>query len=386
MELSVENKDNDFEESKNDENSFSDESPVNILREYTFNEDLMNLIEKIRSNESSESLEIESPNINKEELLIRLHSLFYKSINLLNLENVNTRYNPFVLLRQLGEKNLSQIIQDGLNEINLKQYAVLSFKIGKKCYLPVCNYIEGAIDVNLAIDTAEELYNRIISSGSGITMDSKAISKDVFLSKRFSHQGLNDGLVFFMISFQNIFDDIMSEMGLIAKKDVLIKNLFHPILIALVQEKDIESILQHIKTRLSIYLFLFEKTELDKINIVNFENLHNVFTAVEHIIQVFSKYEDCIYFIIKYKGILDNEMLFTFRYLQTKIKNELSDKSIVLQIEKGKLLIMTHKSEGALVRKIFLNLDKLYNNAFSINFYGENKNTNIVNLIKEYLE
>ena len=363
---------------------------INIIRQRTFNKELRELLAKIRSNESQRNDKaINMDEISEEELIKRFHILFYRSVNLIGLSDINSNLNPYLLPNYFFKDNLEQNILYEMQNLSLPEYAILSYNLEKKCYIPVYCYIDDIIEDNIAIDICEELYTQILDSKYGIILNYQSINNNIFLKKRFSSNCQNDSqYLLYFVSFKNIFSNLLSEMNLIGIENIRNIHLSQILMIRIkdgMGENIVESIYNKIIDKLIIHFLLLEKRVFGQILKVDYENIYSLFNILEFFIRIFSKFYDGVGYIIKCKNYFKKENLFIFQYLLLKFKNTLSAKSIISQLANDKFLILTKESEGEIVEQIVKEFNNYNNNILRIKAFNSIANNNHNSLLNECL-
>ena len=111
----------------------------NILREKTFNEELRHLVEKVTAHEAPGPETSDIDDVSDEELIRRLHVLFYRAIH---LEHAVPPPRSLVELRRVrgrDEDSLINAIHQGLAELSYRAFALLPFNLEKRCFTPAIN-------------------------------------------------------------------------------------------------------------------------------------------------------------------------------------------------------------------------------------------------------
>ena len=379
---------------------------INKVRGRTFNKDLKNLIEKIGINESfieekEEKEEIEeieeieegTDEFSENELLKKIHTLFYKSINLTELNETNTHINPYLFEldsfsrdNSLDSPHVLSIHKD-MCDLSYSNYAILSYNLEKKCFLPlVCN-IEDLDKNNIVIDPFEELYSDIILNEHGVILDNHTIKSNIYLKKRFISEGGSNYVLYF-VSLKNIIHNFFKEMKSEIDGTILNLHFFSILMIKIKINQGIdsaESVYKKITERLILPLLVMEKNILQNIKETDCKNLTKIFDLIEYYYHLFSSFNDSICLIIKCKSKINNENLFILKYLYSKLIKSLSFMTCISQIERDKIMIFTQKNKGGIIDQIISEFNLYCDNMFYTESLETDKINNFNSLLINYL-
>ena len=365
-----------------EENEIDSGAPdVNILRERTFNKELSDLVSKIRTNESIEETAEQTQkdtdkDISDDELLRLYHKLYYKTLNLEELDKINSELNPFDLYKESSSDEIINLINTEMSNMQLSDFSILAYIIDKNAYTNYANYIANLNENNIVIDSFEILYTNILSNTNGFIVDSQIIERNLFLNKRFG-----SGQSMYFISFGNFFMDFFYSADLGEKPDFSDQLL--PILLIQLKEniKDHQkkSIYNNIKNRLTVYFFLlYKKILLENQNLNN--NISNVFNLIDYTYKKYSKLDDYLCCIIKFKKYVNIESFFILQYLQDKLEKKLFQKTSISRIEKDKLIIFAPKTGKKILEDTVDEFNKVYNNVFDVKIIMNDENNTFYNL------
>jgi hypothetical protein len=353
-------------------------------RDRTFNKELSDLVTKIRSNEPQEKSEPKArKEITEDELLKMYHKLYYKAVNLEGLDKINGDLNPFELYRESTSDDLISLINNEMINLDLPDFAILAYDVEKKCYINYTNHIINLNENNLIIDSLEGLNVKISESNNGLILDQQSIERNFFLKKRF---GFKKSV--FFISFGSIFKDFYKDANLDKKLDFL-DHLSPILLIRLkenIKEHQKKSFYNKIKNKLSIYFFLLYKKILLENQNLNLADQHSLFNFIDYTYRKYSKYDDYICYIIKFRNYINSEFLYTLKYLQIKLEKKLSEKTTISRIEKDKLILFTQKSRKKILDDIIDDFNKVNGNIFNVKMLINEENTKSIFLLKNIME
>jgi hypothetical protein len=363
------------EESLPDENGNSDSIDIGLerVREKTFNKELSDLVEKIRSHELSEEQEeeedlpdITASEIREDDLLRKYHNLFYHAINLIGINNINASFNQFDLSLNSIKDELEKYIDDEMRALSFPCYSVLYYNLEKKCYVPCINHINELDENNIIIDPNEEFCKNIYEHSSGIIIGSRTVNNNIYLKKRFSLSGQAGArFSYYFISLRNLTSDFYSGIERSAGKNLPDRSLF-PILMILLNEEETapESIFYKIRDRLAVHFIFLARKLIMKTHNTKAGNHSDLFNTMGHNFKLFQGDSEGGCFIIKCSSHLTKETLFVLKYLHIKLKESLSKRSIISRIEKDKFVILINKPEVRILNRVVMDFNKFYNNIF----------------------
>lgn len=360
------------------------ELDINLARDRTFNKELSDLVTRIRSNEPQEKTGPKAPKeITDDELLRMYHKLYYKAVNVEDIDKINSDLDPFDLYKESTSDDLISLINAEMKNLQLPDYAILVYDFEKKCYVSYTNHIIDQPENNLIIDSLEGLYSNIVENNIGIVYDHISIERNLFYKKRF---GAKKSLYF--VSFGTFFKDFYKEADLDRKNDFL-DHLLPVLLIHLkenIKEHQKKSIYNKIKNQLSIYFFLLYKKILLETQNLNINNQHSLLNFIDYTYRKYNKYDDYICCIIKFRNYINAEFLSVFKYLQIKLGKKLAGKTSISRIEKDKLIIFTQKSRKKILDDILDDFNKVHDNMFNVQMIMNIENTDNIYILKNIKE
>lgn len=364
---------------------------INKIRDRTFNKELSDLVDKIKSNEETDkevreddsSQENAEESVSEEKLLLLMHKLFYKAVNLAEIETINTEFNPFTLYKESSLDDLDIIIRNEMQHASLPEYAVLNYNIKKKCYTCHVNHIKGLSDDNIILETTEKLFLDIIENNNVYILDNLSIERDIYLRKRFTPDTDQERSNFLFIPFTNLFRVFLKNNE---SEDILDLNnkLLPLIMIRLdynMKDHLKNEIFDIIKSKMTIYFFLLYKKSLMDIQKNQTVNIENVIAFIDFEFKKYHSSKDDICTVIKFKNYLNMEFLYIFEYLYIKLKQKIGNPGSVSRIEKDRIIIFAHSSKRKTLEKVLEDFNRIYGNIFHFRFFsGEELNRRNVGL------
>ena len=363
------------EESLPDDKGNIDSIDINLdrVREKTFNKELGDLVEKIRSHELIEEQEEEEDvpdiavsEIREDDLLRKYHDLFYRAVNLLGVNNTNAGFNQFDLSMNSIRDELEIYINDEMRNLSFPYYSILRYSLEKKCYITYINHIKGLNEANIIINPNEELWKNIYENKKGIIIGSRAVNNNVYLRKRFlpADTGISK-LSYYFVSLRNLTIDFYSGMERPSGRELPYRSLFPVLIIRLDNEETSpEYVFNKIRDSLSVhFIFLARKLIIQTHNTRSGTN-QDLYNTMEHNFKLFQTDSEGLCFIIKCSSNLTKETLFVLKYLHIKLKESLSKRTIISRIEKHKFVILITKPELKALNRVVDDFNKFYNNIF----------------------
>lgn len=353
---------------------FDEDQRLDRIRERTFNEELSGLVTRIRANEQiSEMTGTESEDTTPEDLLKKYHELFYKSINLPHLNQINTDYNPFNFINKLSDINPEEKIYQEMNSISLNKYSILTYNIHKRCFSPYINHINDINENNLVIDISEQLFTDILNNEYGIILNSDKICANVFYKKRFmpdDNKTMNFNLYF--CSLNNFYSNLLSETGGITEE----KASYYPLLIIKLEDKtatDCKSIYTELRNRLVHHFIMLEKDN-SFIEATDIKDLHDLYSNIDYIYRTYYRRNEGICLNLKFSNPSKIEDMLILNYIKLKIQKLASKKTTISRSDINKLLIFVPKNEKKAIEQIIKELISLSNNTFTLDQFVNDDN------------
>lgn len=344
---------------------------LNKARERTFNKDLSDLVDKIKSQESSPSAADNLENIDEKELLQKYHKLFYKSVNLINLNTINSDLNQYELDNDLlsydAQKNNQHIINAMLG-LSLSNFSILLYNIKKRSYVPYIHHIDFHNKDNIAISITEDFYSYILNSTNGIIIDRNFLENNKHLNKRFAGENHEDNNLYFL-SIKNIVHNFIPGL----EEETLINDLtLYPILMVSGNFSDQKKIFNTIRNRMLIPFLYLEKDVLQK-RIKN-NNLTHVHDNIDTILRILINKNNYICYTLRSLKSKETEATFVISYLYTKIQKYFNDRTLILRTGLDNLLIIINKTDKKnledLLHDINLHFNSFIFDIFSPDYSG----------------
>ena len=342
------------------------------IREKTFNKELKDLVAKVTSHDEHDDGDVRSDFMTDESAIRRLHSLFYRAIGLRDLEGVNPALEPPALLPERPAELSVELIHDEMKSLSMPNFAILTYHLEKRCYVPTINNI-GDLDVsNMFLDIDDELYVRILAVESGIFLTSEEINGDFFLKKRFPSLNGSTDEKYYLNSFRNLYAALLSrfkdpqaaaDTGLLLSPILLIR------LAAEFPQSGPDEISEKITRKLSHHLFSFAHQEFNKLQIFDHGRQGRLFGILEFLFNSYSIAEKRRCCVVRSTAYLGRPHIYLVSYAFSKIQDIISSPSCAFRIDKDRMVIFANQDEGILIDELVSGLNGLYDNAFSLSVY-----------------
>lgn len=342
------------------------------IRKKTFNKELKDLVAKVTSHDERGDGDVRSDFMTDESAIRRLHSLFYRAIGLNDLEGVNPALEPPALIPERPSELSVELIHDEMKSLSMPNFAILTYHLEKRCYVPTINNI-GDLDVsNMFLDIDDELYVRILAVKSGIFLTLEEISGDYFLKKRFPSLNGTTDEKYYLNSFRNIYAALLSRF-----KDPTAADdtglLLSPILLirlgAEAPESSPDEISDKITRKLSHHLFSFAHQEFNKLQIFEHGRQGRLFGILEFLFNSYSIAEKRRCCVVRSTAYLGRPHIYLVSYVFSKIHDIISSPSCAFRIDKDRMVVFADQDEGILIDELVSGLNELYENAFSLSVY-----------------
>ncbi len=365
-------------------------NPENILlREKTFTSELRRLVEKVTAHDALESIDDgDIDRLSEDELVRRFHALFYRVLHVHHLEDINEGYNPFLAASGLSGENLITSISEKMSGISYPAYALLPYQLEKRCFMPVVSTIADLEMVNLFIDVHDDIYKNIKASTEGIIITPEMIQKDFFLKKRFGSKASSDNDSYYINSIRNIYSGIVAEALPPADvKDIDID--FSPlIIISLKGSAELlrpPMITRTIALELSIQLLMYAHYQSEGIRPGVVRDLEHAYGILEYLYQLFMQSGKGRCFVLACGDEFSNERRFIISYFLSKLRREVSPKTMIAQLDNRKIMIFACERDFVLVEDMTAILNRLFAGIFTTRIYDNKDKLNFLDFMGDYI-
>ncbi len=332
------------------------EEELQKIRDKTFTRELRDLVDKVTDQEDME-ITPDEERITENNLLHLYHSLFYKAVSLIGMENSNSSFNPLDYPQDTLYDSLLTSIEEGMADMQMEDFAVLSYDFEKRCYSPWINQIKDLDGSNLMIDLSEALFKKIFNGAWGVLLTYEEIKESLFLYKRFPLSE-REKVYFFALrnlwsKFSSLYPEIMSHPGELSTIVMIKTN--SPFL------NTEEEIHNRIVDHLMVHYLLFDRIISGNLTI-SADNLKRAYSLIEYYYNLYRCREGGQIFLLRcvYRGSISAYYL--FRLLQAKIRGLLYKETVASYIKLDMIIVFTNRDEGERLSEIIEEMNRLHDN------------------------
>jgi hypothetical protein len=355
---------------------------LNVLRERTFNTDLRNLVDRIRDNEppsaAPEEYDGDIDSLSEEELQLKLYRLYYRAGNIRDNREINIAFNPFEIQDEASTSSLfdslSGYIINRMESLTLSPFALLSYNIAQKGYMPTVHSLDRYHAKSIVISLRDRLFKKIVASPDGIIIDAGEIDDDPFMSKIFSLKQDEERRPLYFILLSTITAEVMKELPISGTENL---SPFLPSAILMIElpvqthPANIAAITGILKRRLALPYFLLNDYQSLVFMSESYENLDYTYQVLDYLFTIFLLQKDRAGISIKSAAQKNDSMIFLIKYIISKLSHKLYSNSVIVHILKGRLIILTTNAFIDVIKEIIDENNKLFNDQFSIvEFYS----------------
>ncbi|HSV96053.1 MAG TPA: hypothetical protein VLM75_03865 [Spirochaetota bacterium] len=359
----------------------------NLLREKTFNEELRHLVDKVTSHETSDRTAEDIDGISDDELVRRLHLLFYRSMHLENAGAVREQLQDVRLIEGRDEDSVINAIHEGLTALSFPAYSLLPFNLEKRCFTPAINTINSLDVYSLFIDIYDGLYAAIADGGRGILLSPKSIRDDAFLRKRFVAKSgvLEDYL--YINSMRNIYRPLLIEFHGSGSVDPGFR--MSPILIIRMKKSESSEgsavLDERISRRLALAFLLYASEELKRVGKSGGDILVRHYRCLEYIYMAFSRMKGGTCFIFNFREYHHATGRYLYSYFESALRAGLSGSSFIQQLDKNRVAVFVSMNDAEWVKDTAARWRAAHGDIFSISLLDSGKGLNYIDFLNSYV-
>ncbi len=359
----------------------------NILREKTFNEELRHLVDKVTSHETADRTTEDIDLISDDELIRRLHLLFYRSMHLENAGAAHEQLQGVRLAMGRDEDSVINAIHEGLTALSFNAYSLLPFNLEKRCFAPAINTINSLDVYSLFIDIYDGLYTAIVEGGRGIIISPESIRDDAFLRKRFVAKSgtLEDYL--YINSLRNIYRPLLIELHGSGSPDPGFR--MSPILIVRLKKSDSSSgaavLDELISRRLALTFLLYASEELRRIGKSGGNILVHHYRCLEYVYMAFSRMKDGTCFILNFREYHLPLGRYLYSYFESTLRAGLSGSSSVQQLDKNSVAVFTAGNDAEWVKDTVARWHAAHGDIFSVSLFDAGTGLSYIDFLNRYV-
>ena len=362
---------------------------LNLLREKTFNTDLRHLVDRIRDNEPSFAdagvFQEDIDSLSEEELQLRLYRLYYRAVTIRDNRDINIAFNPFEIQDDASTSSivdsLNGYIMSRMESLALSPFALLSYNLGQKGYIPAIHSLHRYHTGSIVISLRDRLYKKIAAHPDGVIIDTGEIEEDPFMCKIFSLKEGEERCPLYFIMVSTITAEVMKELPVSGADNL---TPFLPSAIIMIELPDpshaaaIAAITGTIKRRLALPYFLLNDYQSLVFSSDSYENLDYTYQVLDYLFTIFLLHKDRAGISIQSSVQKNDSMTFLIKYIISKLSHKLFCDSVIVHIIKGRLVILTTDAFVGIIRDIIDEYNRLFNDQFSIvEFYPADFNDSL---------
>ncbi len=350
---------------------------LNLLRDRTFNTELKQLVDRVRDNEPPSAVSDGEPEdldlLSEDELRLRLYRLFYRARVLHDNREMNVSFNPFGFIENKAgasiHDSISDYIVDRMNRLSLSPFALLSYNIIEKGYIPSLHNLERHNVENIVIGLRDRLFKAILESGDGIILEADAQRDDPFLEKIFNLKDGEDPRALYLVMISTLASDVARELLEPGQEEII---PFLPSAILMIEMPpqtepyNKGSIFSTLRKKLALPLFLLN----DSISLVftseSYEDMDYSYHVLDYLFTIFLLHHDRIGISIKSKSKDNTSRTFLMKYIISQLSYKLHADSVLVHIIKGHLIILTRESFVGMIQSLIDEYNELFKDQFVV--------------------
>jgi len=352
---------------------------LNILRERTFNPELRQLVDRIRINEPSSgqaeySAITNVDELSYEELNLQLYRLYYKARNIQDNLDMNISFDPFKEIDNFPAADIRSSIAAQftgmMRHLSFTPFALFSYDMTVKGYIPKIHNLEGFDVDNIIISLKDGLFQKLLSARDGIMIDSGMLRDDFYMEKIFSLPDDGEGRSLYFILINNIIEEVVTELS---DNDVSNAPSFLPsaLLMIVFMEGGVipepVEIARIARERLSMPLYVLNDKRSYVFSLERFDDLSYTFDILEFFFTLFLLKKDRVGISLHVQKTPGTNMQYMMKYIISKLNNKLCSDSVIINVLKDSLIILTEKPYVKTISGIFEEFNALFNDSFIIN-------------------
>lgn len=359
--------------------SFEEDTRIqlNLLRERTFNPELRQLVDRVRDNEPAPGTFDDEPEridaVSEDELRLRLYRLYYRARILHDNREMNVAFNPFEAMDSSSpvsiHDSLSVYIMDRMMQMSLSPFALLSYSIIEKGYIPSVHNLERYQVENIVIGLRDRLFRNILESDEGVIIEADELRDDPFMEKIFSlHEG-EDLRALYFVMLSCLSSGIAREFQ-DQNSDTITPFLPSAILMIELplqtEPHNRGSIFSMLRKRLALPFFLLNDHQSLVFMTEGYEDMDYSYHVMDYLFTVFLLTRDSIGISIKLKSKYETSRTFLMKYILSQLSYKLHADSVLLHMIKGHLIILTREGFVDLIKSLIDEYNRLFNDQFSV--------------------
>ena len=350
---------------------------LNLLRERTFNSELRQLVDRVRENEpgagvfDSETEDVGM--ITDDELQLKFYRLYYRARVLNDNREMNISFNPFGLIENTPvvsyRDSIAGYIRDRMDQLAFSPFALLSYSIAEKGYIPTIHNLERYRVENIVIGLRDPLFRMILDNSDGAILEPDTLRDDPFLEKIFCLLEGEEHRALYFIMLGSVVSDVAHEMlepGQELVTPFLPSSLLMMELPLQTAAYNRHSIASTLRKKLGLPLFLMNDNQSLVFESENYEDMDYSYRVLDYLFTIFMIYRDRIGISIMSQSRDDTSRTFIMKYILSQLGYKLHADSVLIHIIKGHLIILTRESFVGLIRSLIDEYNKLFKDGFQV--------------------
>lgn len=279
------------------------------------------------------------------ELLQNLHRLFYRASNLDRLHECATYFDPFAYPApgsDLAERSLlEEVIAAELSRAGFKRFALFTYDCAMKCYSPAYGTLDRLNLADTVIAPRDPLHRAIMENPEGIILTAAAIEAELHLRKKFAPDGLADP--YYLVSFRNVTVPVRRPFGEVGGG---LPSLLPHCIALLRLDRDapvmsLVSLFTLLQRRLALPFHLYDRLRLREWRSLQFGQFHLACDHIDHLLVRFAEIGGGRGALITFTIRKETHGAYVVRYVAARLRRRLPAGSIVLQVFRDRLLVLT---------------------------------------------
>ncbi len=350
---------------------------LNLLRERTFNTELKQLVDRVRDNEpplsvfDGEPEEIDA--LSEDELRLKLYRLYYRARVLHDNREMNVSFNPFESIDASSPgsipDSLAGYIVDRMHQLALSPFALLSYSIIEKAYIPTIHNLERYHVDNVVIGLRDRLFRTILESGDGVIIEADTLRDDPFLEKIFYlHEGEEPHALYFVM-LSSLVSEVARELQ---KPGRSVITPFLPSAILMIEmplqtePHNRASVYNTLRKKLALPFFLLNDNQSLVFTSESYEDMDYSYHVLDYLFTIFLLNHDRVGISIKSKSKDSINRTFLMKYIISQLSYKLHADSVLVHIIKGHLIILTREGFVDVIKSLIEEYNKLFNDQFNL--------------------
>jgi len=364
------------------ESAFDEE--LQKIREKTFNSELKDLVHKVTGHSPDDVDSIESPR----QMLKRLHALYYRAVNMLEMHGPVEFPNEEILDAIDRDMDPVTLLHNRLEQLKFDQFALLSYNIANQCFKPVSKTSSSFTSENLLVDVSEKLYRDIRKNRHGVLLDHEEILNNTFLKKRFMDDDEHHERNIYFVSLGNIVDNFFMDADHLYDSRIF-KSRFSSILVLRIPPDysfTAEELYRLLSDTLIYELVLveleYERNNPSKMFILE-RPLENLYRIYEYFF-LLSRYQDSGKVYLMHSVVaFTEEMVYLWHYITFKLQCQLSPASMILRHEKDIILLFADTSDVDIVESFFTTIQNIFPGMITFDSYDNKEFSHSMGLLRK---